>query len=273
MDVLQANRPLILRTFSLPRALVCLAAFGLAACVDSPTADSAAVDENLLATSFDALSQEQIAQGDIERGEELRWTALALRAGAEPSRVEVRNGEHVQVFNVLAQAARWTQASLALRPAAYRAVVGWRKSGDTLNVVLITSSADVAQVTHPLTFRPPLPGGTVDIPGAVAHAAYFERGGLKAEWLGTSGTVRLSQRETGGACVAATTNQVPTSGVTCTTTRYLLGLDVTFRRAAPNSTQIESGSPSRRVRMNDQNISGARLTFACVSPNSYAGCQ
>ena len=245
----------------------------VAACVDSPTAAPASQDENLLAGSFDQLSAEQIALGDIERGEELRWTALALREGAEPTRVEVLNGGSPQVFNTLVQAARWSSPSFALRPETYRAVVGWRKAGDTLHVVLIASSGDQAQVTYPVSLRPSLPGGILSLPEPRAHAAYFERGSGNAEWFGTSGSVTLSERQSAGICERPSTTTIPPAGITCSLTTFLAGLDITFQRAAQNSAQLEDGGPTRRVTMHDQTVAGVKLIFGCVSPKSDVGCQ
>ena len=64
--------------------LLCCAA--LVGCVDSPSAPESAADDNQLAASFDGLAQEQLTDGDVERSEDFRWAALAVRAGVTPTR-------------------------------------------------------------------------------------------------------------------------------------------------------------------------------------------
>ena len=69
---------------------VALAAM-LSACVDSPEEPLAATEQNPLATSFEMLSQEQLFANDVERSEDFRWAALALRIGITPSVIQVTN--------------------------------------------------------------------------------------------------------------------------------------------------------------------------------------
>ena len=47
--------------------------------VNSPEEPLAATEQNPLATSFEMLSQEQLFANDVERSEDFRWAALALR--------------------------------------------------------------------------------------------------------------------------------------------------------------------------------------------------
>ncbi len=102
--------------FRLGVGSVLLAGAMLTACVDSPTAATASADENQLASSFDALAQEQTAAGDVERSEEFRWAALALRAGVAPTRFDVTVDGTLESFSAFVHTVDWILPTLAMRP-------------------------------------------------------------------------------------------------------------------------------------------------------------
>ena len=164
-----------------------LACAVLAACVDSPSAPSAAVNDNQLATSFDGLAQEQSAAGDVDRSEEFFWAALALRAGATPTRFDVNNNGTRETYDAFVQSVHWITPTLALRPTGHRTVVAWRKVNDVMQVIILSSQSDAAPIIHPYSMRPSTPGAPIAVAVAGASGAYFERGARKAAWVGTSG--------------------------------------------------------------------------------------
>ena len=113
-------------------------AAALSACVDSPEEPLAATDQNPLATSFEMLSQEQMFANDVERSEEFRWAALALRAGVTPS---VHPGDERRQGGGLRRLRARGDVGVARRrrcgPPLYRTLIAWRRSGDILQVILV----------------------------------------------------------------------------------------------------------------------------------------
>ena len=74
-------------------------AVSFTACVDAPSEPLAATNSNPLATSFEMLAHDQMAANDVERSEEFRWAALALRAGVNPSVLEVTNNGRAELYD------------------------------------------------------------------------------------------------------------------------------------------------------------------------------
>ena len=96
-------------------------------CVDSPSEPASAPLENTLAVNFDALADEQSAAGDVERSEELRWAALAIRLGVRPTVLNVTNGGEDEEYSAFVHSARWARVTDAIRPATHRSLVAWRR--------------------------------------------------------------------------------------------------------------------------------------------------
>src|SRR5262245_51746525 len=130
----------------------------LSACVDSPEEPLAATEQNPLATSFEMLSQEQMFANDVERSEDFRWAALALRAGIPRSVIQVTNHGRAEVYDGFVHAVTWTSLNQALRPPLYRTLIAWRRSGDVLQVILVGLASDSAPVIHPYSMRSSSPG-------------------------------------------------------------------------------------------------------------------
>lgn len=253
-------------------ALACAAA--LSACVQSPDApQSASVDSNPLATSFDELAQEQTNAGDMERSEEFQWAALAVRTGVAPTRYEVTNDGQRETYDAFVQSVDWIVPTLALRPLGFRTFIAWRKDGGAMQVIIISSHTDTAPIMHPYSMRPSAPGGVISSPVAGATGAYFERGSDRSAWLGTGGTVRISEKSVGATC-ATPTAHAPPKGVTCSAATFAVGFDMTATRThEEESRAVDPGAPTMKITAADQAVAGVKLTFACVLPASTKGCN
>ena len=243
-----------------------------AACVGSPSEPLAAGDRSPLASSFEALSQE-MAVHDVERSEELRWAALAVRSGVAPSPLEVTNNGVPEVYDAFVHAVRWVSTSESLRPGAHRNLVAWRRSGPVLQVLLVSQAADSAPVLHPYSMRPSSPGGSLASPIAGAKAAYLERsaqGGFT--WLGFGGTAKVAEESTQGACGDANATDRPT-GVACQLARFGVTLSIEFARAPTrDSRDVTTDAPTRWIHAPEQTVGGAKLVFSCETPTAD-GCR
>jgi hypothetical protein len=250
-------------------AAAALLSLALAACVDSPIAAPAAVEEdNLLATSFDELSQEQAQLGDADRGQELGWAALAVRSGVVPSQLDVTNDGEREAYSAFVHAVSWVTPSAARRPGAYRTLVAWRKSGERMQIIMLSTTADEQPVTHPLSMSPVGMG-----PMTGARAAYYERGPGRASWLGTSGTVQIAEGSAGDACsTAATSQNRGPKGVGCRRLTYNVGFSVGFQPVTATGHAPDLSAPVIQIEAADQPVSGARLMFSCAAPSSKKGC-
>lgn len=250
--------------------LACLA--GLSACVDSPSAPEAAAEPSPLATSLEALADDQMTANDIERSEDLRWAALSLRAGVTPSVLEVTNNGKPEVYDAFVHGVSWVSLSQSLRPPSHRTLVAWRRSGDVLQVLVVGMSTDSAPVMHPLSMRPQAPGGLSQSPVAGATAAYFERGTSNSSWLGIGGVAKVAEHPQPAACPVPNEANRP-SGVTCQLTRYGAALNVLFARTRHrDSRELEDNALTRRLIAPNQVVAGVKLVFSCLSPASR-GCS
>jgi hypothetical protein len=242
------------------------------ACVDAPNeAAFAPTDNNPLAASFDQLAHEQMNANDVERGEELRWAALALRAGVTPSVLEVTHQGRTELYDAFVHAATWASLTQSLRPATHRSLVAWRRSGDLMQVLLVGTYTDSAPVMHPYSLRNSTPGGSLSSPVAAATAAYFERGSSNVTWLGINGMAMLAEHPQPSACPAMNTASRP-EGVNCQLTRYGIAMNVFFARTrSHDSRELETTSASKQILAPKQTIAGAKLVFSCALPTG-TGC-
>ena len=246
-----------------------LLSIALVACVGSPMAPAAVQqDDNLLAMSFDELSHEQEQLGDSDRGQELGWAALAVRSGVVPSQLDVTNDGEREVYNAFVHAVAWSTPASARRPSAYRTLVAWRKSGERMQVLMLSTTANEQPVTHPLSMTPVGTG-----PMAGARAAYFERGPSAARWLGESGTVKVAEGTPGAACsTAATSDEGRPKGVACSRITYNVGFTVGFQRTSATNHLPDPSAPVIEIEASDQPVSGGRLMFFCAAPSNKKGC-
>jgi hypothetical protein len=245
---------------------------GAAACVDAPSAPLAAADQNPLATSLEMLAEDQMNANDVERSEEFRWAALALRAGVTPSVVEVTNDGNREVYDGFVHAVTWVSLTQALRPPLHRSLVAWRRSGDVLQVLLVGMFTDSAPVLHPYSLRPASPGTLTESPIAGATAAYFERGPVNSSWVGIGGVAKVAEHPQLMLCPSPNDPSRP-QGVTCQLTRFGVRLNVLFARTrSRDSREVDVAAPTRRLIAPDQTVAGAKLVFACAMPLS-TGCN
>lgn len=243
-----------------------------AACVDSPSAPLTAVDSSPLASSFEALSQEMQVH-DVERSEELRWAALAVRSGVTPSVLEVTNNGVPEVYDAFVHAVRWISTTESLRPAAHRNLVAWRRTGPVLQVLLVGLASDSAPVLHPYSMRPSAPGGELTSPIAGAKAAYFERtsqGGTT--WIGIGGAAKIAEETVLSACTDMNSSDPP-EGVACQMVRFGVTLSVELAQAPTrDSREVPPGASTRWLHAPDQTVAGVKLLFSCAEP-AVDGCR
>jgi hypothetical protein len=253
--------------------LACTAS--LAACVDSPTEATSPLTQsadNQLAQSFESLAAEQSSEGDVERAEEFKWAALAVRAGVQASRYEVDNNGTKEVFSAFVHAAHWVTPTLALRPIGHRTFIAWRKESEVMKVIIIETFNESAPIQHPYSLRPAQPGGILASPLAAATGAYFEHGSSrKAFWIGVSGQVKIGEQSSGGAC-RAPNDQAPPSGVSCELARYAVSFDMTSALTITGTRTLAVAAQTRKTSGAPQPVGGVKLTFNCVSPTSDRGC-
>ena len=249
----------------------------VAACVDAPSEPLAATaaPNNPLAASFDVLADEQMAANDIERGEDFRWAALALRAGVTPSGLQVTNEGRTELYDAFVHAVSWASLTQALRPPLHRSLVAWRRSGDVLQVLLIGLATDSAPVLHPYSLR--AAAGVPTSPVAGATAAYFERGSGASStsgstWIGINGSAKVAEFPPPKLCPSPNDPARP-DGVTCQLTRFGVALNVLFARTrSRDSREIDATAPSKRLITQIQSVSGVKLVFTCAIPSS-TGCK
>lgn len=239
------------------------------ACVDAPSAPLAATDLNPLAVSFEMLAEEQLVANDVERSEEFRWAALALRAGVTPSAFQVTNNGTSEVYDGFVHAVAWMSLAQSLRPPLHRSLVAWRRNGDLLQVLLVAMFTDSAPVLHPYSLRP---ASTMESPVAGATAAYFERGPASTSWVGIGGMAKVAEHPKPALCPSPNDPSRP-QGVTCQLTRFGVGLNVLFARTqSRDSRLVDAVAPTRRLIAPDQTVAGVKLVFNCELPLS-TGCN
>lgn len=254
----------IIRTF--------LAASLLVACVEAPGEPASTADANPLATSFDALAQDQMNANDVERGEEFRWAALALRAGVTPSILEVTNNGRAELYDAFVHSVSWNSLAQAMRPPSHRSLIAWRRSGNLLQVFHVGLVTDSAPVMHPFSMRPAMPGGPLTGPMAGAMAAYFERGSSNTSWVGVGGFAKIAEHPQPAACPTETNPDRP-PGITCHLTRYGVRLNILFARTRNRDSRDvdQANTVTRRLIAPDQTVKGVKLVFSCAAPMS-TGC-
>jgi hypothetical protein len=209
---------------------------------------------------------------DVERSEEFRWAALALRAGITPSVIQVTNDGRAEVYDGFVHAVTWVSLSDALRPPLYRSLIAWRRSGDILQVMLVGLATDSAPVIHPYSMRYPSPGVLNTSPVRAASAAYFERGGRNSSWLGINGVAKVAEQPQTSACPSPNDSERP-AGVACQFTRFGLELNVLFAATqSRDSRVVDAHAPTRRIIVASQVAAGVKLMFSCVAPLA-SGCN
>ena len=243
----------------------------LAACVDAPgEALAPATANNPLAASFDLLADEQFQANDVERGEDLRWAALSLRAGVKPSVIEVTNNGTREVYDAFVHAVTWATLTQSLRPPRHRSLVAWRRSGDVLQVLLVGMVTDSAPVLNPLSLRSTT-SGELTSPIAGAKAAYFERGPVSSTWMGVGGVAKVAEYPEPDPCLP--NDGAKPDGVTCQLTEFGVGLTVEFARTRTrDSREVDAQAPRRAMFIRPQVVGGVNMVFTCPMPAS-TGCN
>ncbi|MFN8581100.1 MAG: hypothetical protein U0163_09015 [Gemmatimonadaceae bacterium] len=238
------------------------------ACVDAPSSPSTTADENVLASSLDALSREAAQQGDTERSQEFTWAALAVRSGVTPSKFQIKSGGTLAAYEAIVYAVTWQTPASPQRAPDHRSLLAWRRSGSSLQTLMISTTADVQPVQNPLSATPL---ASLTAPFAGAHVLYSVRGDAPGTWVGVSGNVKVAQGSVSGACVPVTSDKRLLPGVTCQQVTYTVGFEVATQPAVGAAHAPLADSALLRLGANDQAVNGAKLLLACSAPTTN-GC-
>ncbi len=240
----------------------------LASCVGSPSGPAGEPDRAPLAASFEDLANE-MQSTDVERSEEFRWAAIAVRAGVRPSPLKVTNNGVPEVYDAFVHSVSWPSPAMAIRPVAHRNLIAWRRTEGMLQIIQVSMASDSAPVRHPFSMRPVAPGGASS-PMAGARAGYFERlDGEGNSWVGIGGWARVAEHPSPALCE---TERDRPNGIRCHLTRYGVKLNVLFAEApSRDSREPLRDALTRRVVADEQVVSGVKLVFSCSEPE-VAGC-
>lgn len=238
-----------------------------AACVDAPQEPGAATDSPL-ASTFDGLSKEATANGDNARGNEFEWAAVAIAAGMTPSPLAVTNNGRRETYDAFVHATTITLSHVT-DGLTTRTLIAWRKATNVLQVIMMSAPDNVTNVLHPASMGPI---SISNAPFRGAHAAYYERPerGTTATWIGTAGTVKLTDMNLGTrACEVA----LPvTSGVSCVRARFNVSFDVKLS-LLPAGSRVPNGTADRTLRATETAINGLKLAVRCIAPSlDVKGC-
>jgi hypothetical protein len=260
-----------------------LTVLALAACVDSPDSLAATADAgDPLALTFDELARQAAASGDMNRAEGFTYAAIAARNGIAPTRLEVRNGTVTEVYEAFVSAIAWQlplTSSYYVPP--HRTITAWRRTPDAVTRILtLTTPLDSTQVINPLSLSAT---GPVAAAFAGASALYHETSTIannssspaKAPdvfWMATTGWVQIRETLTGTACPRpASANRI--TGVSCQQARFAVRFDVTMLPVVTRPYNLRLAGETRRFQaVNEQSLSGYKLTFSCAVVNSNTGC-
>ena len=249
-------------------AVVTVAALVAAACVDAPQEPTAAADSPL-ASTFDGLGKESTANGDNARGNEFEWAAVAIAAGMTPSQLIVTNNGRRETYDAFVHATT-ISASNVTDGLTTRTLIAWRKVTNVLQVIMISAPDNVSNVLHPASMGPI---NISNAPFRGAHAAYYERPerAITATWIGTAGTVKLTDVNVGTPQPCEVALPV-TSGVSCLRARFNVSFDVKLA-LLPAGTRVPNAVADRTLRATDTAINGLKLTVRCIAPSlEVKGC-
>lgn len=266
------------------RLIIALGVLGLAACVESPTGAVAdALADDPLALTFEELSRQAAAVGDVSRAEGFAFAAIAARSGVTPSRMDLRVGNTVEIYEAFVSSIEWSPAASAqARIPAHRSVTAWRRTTDGVTRILtFTTPTDSAPVLNPLSLTPTT---TAAAAFAGASALYQETTSISVTgnnapaaisdefWIGMTGFVKIRELNAGDACPRPSAS-LAISGVTCRQARFQVKAEVSFQRLAQRPYQVQVGATPRRIATStEQTIAGYKLQFACATISSRNGC-
>lgn len=170
---------------------------------------------------LEQFSAEAVRQGQPELAAVLGEVAKAVRFGVTPVTLPVQVGASAADFTAVVTAT--TLPALGPMPAlTMRLLVAVRGTDANAQLLLVASPADLATLVG-------MPTGTRPDPLTSAGAVLLE-GTRGAQWLGSTGSVRLAPRSSGAACPTA-----PPAG-TCTTGTFDAALNGTFTRNDQSAT-------------------------------------
>lgn len=260
-----------------------LTVLALGACVDSPDSLAATSESgDPLALTFDELARQAAASGDLNRAEGFTYAAISARNGIAPTRLEVRIGTIVEVYEAFVSAISWqVPGAAAIRVPAHRTITAWRRTPDAVTRILtLTTPSDSAPVLNPLSLSA---AGPIAAAFAGASALYQETSTLASNsntlsrapdafWMATTGWVQIRETLTGAACPRpASANKI--NGVSCQQARFAVRFDVTMLPVLTRPYNLRLAGETRRFQaLNEQSLSGYKLTFACATVNSFTGC-
>ena len=238
------------------------------ACVDAPQEPTAASDSPL-ASTFDGLGKESTANGDNARGNEFEWAAVAIAAGMTPTQLVVANNGRRETYDAFVHAT--TISALNVTDGlTTRTLIAWRKVTNVLQVIMMSAPDNVSNVLHPASMGP-ISVSTAPFRGA--HAAYYERPerAVTATWIGTAGTVKLTDVNVGTPQPCEVALPV-TSGVGCVRARFNVSFDVKLA-LLPTGSRVPNATADRTLRATDTAVNGLKLSVRCIAPSlDVKGC-
>ncbi|MBC7896141.1 MAG: hypothetical protein H7066_12070 [Cytophagaceae bacterium] len=258
-----------------------LTVLALGACVDSPDSLAATAESgDPLALTFDELARQAAASGDMNRAEGFTYAAIAARNGIAPTRLEVRMGATFEIYEAFVSAISWqVPGAAAIRVPAHRTITAWRRTSDAVTRILtLTTPSDSAPVLNPLSLSA---SGPIAAAFAGASAFYHESATIgnsnlsntpDAFWMATTGWVQIRETLTGAACPRPeSANKI--TGVSCQQARFAVRFDVTMLPVVTRPYNLRLAGETRRFQVvNEQSLSGYKLSFACATVNASTGC-
>ena len=275
----ERRTPNVIRKSSL--ALISLLLAATVGCVDAPesVASPAALDDDPLAQTFDALAQASASNGDLARKEGFQFAALTVRSGLVPSHIEMRVASpDAEGMDAIVSAVDWaSNVPASLRPPSRRALVAWRRNANgILRVISLLTPSDSAPIVSPLVLGSALNTNAVY---AAASAQYQDITpqansslGTQTSWFATSGWVKIRQLQSTGACTQLESN-TKVGGFSCETARFAVSFDLAMQALTGLPPTLVSELSIVVRTPSEQTLNGEHLTFSCASPNAQRGCK
>lgn len=227
---------------------------GLAACADAPNAP-AAVQTAAVAASFDAIAQQEALAGAPDRSDDWRWVAKAIRAGVEPSRVEIWTYGKMEEYNAFVRAIEAPAIQTGPRRDPGHVMMAWQRNGGEAYVdhaVRLWSPGDNGRIVP----RAGIEGGELPLG---AHVDYLERGNALSPYLGFTGIAQVAERWAGGRCHIDRPPELERlpEGVICQKAHFAVRFEATFR---PMHEEVGQQSHTMVMWMAEQKVVGVKFT-------------
>lgn len=227
---------------------------GLVACADAPSAPVAATQSAALAASFDALAQEAAMSGAMDRSDDWRWVAFALRHGIQPSRIEIWTYGKMEDYDAFVRAVEAPMINTAPWREPGHTMLAWQKHGEAVadHALRLWSPGDNGRIVPHVGIHSELPIG--------AHADYFEKGSADSPWAGFKGIAQVQEHWAGARCSMEPNPELALKlpeGWICQKANFNVRFESTFE------PRLYEGVPESRTMnmwMAEQKVVGVKLT-------------